>query len=67
MTHSARRRTFLTGMARFTAALPLIEWSRHIGQLRVPRIGFMAGAEPSLIPSFEDEMTRLGYAAGKNI
>jgi putative tryptophan/tyrosine transport system substrate-binding protein len=67
MAYSARRRTFLTGMVRISAALPLIDWSRHIAQPRVPRIGFMAGAEPSLISSFEDEMTRLGYSAGKNI
>ena len=67
MTYSARRRTFLAGMVRFTAALPLIDWSRHIAQQRVPRIGFMSGAEPSLISSFEDEMQKLGYSAGRNI
>ena len=32
-----------------------------------PRIGCMSGAEPSLISSFEDEMHKLGYSAGKNI
>jgi len=67
MSHAAGRRTFLTGMVRFTAALPLFDWSRHVAQPRVPRIGFMSGAEPSLISSFEDEMTKLGYSAGKNI
>ena len=61
------RRTFLADMARFTAALPLIDWSRDIAQQRVPRIGFMSGAEPSLISSFEDEMRQLGYAPGTNI
>jgi putative ABC transport system substrate-binding protein len=61
------RRTLLADMARFTAALPLIDWSRHLAQPRVPRIGFMSGAEPSLISSFEDEMRRLGYALGTNI
>ena len=63
----ATRRTFLAHMARFTAALPLIGWSRAIAQQRVPRIGFMGGAEPSLIASFEDEMGKLGYSPGKNI
>ena len=61
------RRTFLADMARFTAALPLIDWSRDMAQQRVPRIGFMSGAEPSLISSFEDEMRKLGYSPGKNI
>ena len=67
MTYSARRRTFLAGMARFTAAFALIDWPRRIAQPRVPRIGFMSGAEPSLISSFEDEMRKLGYSPGKNI
>ena len=61
------RRTFLADMVRFTAALPLIDWSRDTAQQRVPRIGFMSGAEPSLISSFEDEMRKLGYSPGKNI
>jgi putative ABC transport system substrate-binding protein len=59
------RRTFLTDVVRFTAVLPLLDWSRQ--QQRVPRIGFMAGAEPSLIPSFDDELARLGYVPGKSI
>ena len=67
MTYLARRRTFLAGMVRFTAALPLIDWSHQSTRPRVPRIGFMSGAEPSLIASFEDEMNKLGYAPGKNI
>jgi hypothetical protein len=61
------RRTFLADMVRFTAALPLIDWSRDMAQQRLPRIGFMSGAEPSLISSFEDEMRKLGYSPGKNI
>jgi putative tryptophan/tyrosine transport system substrate-binding protein len=61
------RRTFLTDMARFTATLPLIDWSHAMAQQRVPRIGFMSGAEPSLIASFEDEMRKLGYSPGKDI
>jgi hypothetical protein len=60
------RRAFLAYMARFTAALPLIDWSGAMAQQRVPRIGFMSGAEPSLISSFEDEMRKLGYSPGKN-
>jgi putative tryptophan/tyrosine transport system substrate-binding protein len=67
MTHSASRRTLLTGMMRFTAALPLVAWPRHTAQQRVARIGFMHGAEPSLFASFEDEMQKLGYSPGKNI
>jgi putative tryptophan/tyrosine transport system substrate-binding protein len=66
MTDSSRR-TFLADMARSAAALPLIGRSRDIAQRRVPRIGFMSGAEPSLIASFEDEMGKLGYVPGKNI
>ena len=61
------RRTFLAGMAQFTAALPLIDWSLDQEQRRVPRIGFMSGAEPSLISSFDDEMGKLGYVPGKNL
>jgi putative ABC transport system substrate-binding protein len=67
MTYSAHRRTFLAGMARFAGALPLLNWSRHVAQQRVPRIGFMAGAEPSLIPFFEEEMRKLGYSLGKDL
>jgi hypothetical protein len=67
MTYSARRRTFLTGIARFAAALPLIDWSRDVAQHGAPRIGFMSGAEPLPIESFEDEMRKLGYFPGKNI
>jgi putative ABC transport system substrate-binding protein len=66
MTHSTRR-TFLADMARFSAALPVLEWSRDMAQSRLPRIGFMSGAEPALIASFEDEMRKLGYSPGKNI
>src|SRR5215212_1876035 len=66
MSYSTRR-TFLAEIARFTAAVPVIDWSCGIVQSRVPRIGFMSGSEPSLISSFEDEMHRLGYSPGKNI
>jgi putative tryptophan/tyrosine transport system substrate-binding protein len=61
------RRTILADMARFTAVLPLINRSRAMAQPRVPRIGFMSGAEPSLISSFEDEMRQLGYVPGTNV
>jgi putative ABC transport system substrate-binding protein len=61
------RRAFLARMARFAAALPLMNWSRGMAQQRVPRIGFMSGAEPSLISSFDDEMRALGYSMGKNV
>jgi putative ABC transport system substrate-binding protein len=61
------RRTFLADLARFSAALPMFVWPRDMAQQRVPRIGFMSGAEPSLISSFEDEMRKLGYSPGENI
>lgn len=67
MTHAGGRRGFLVDMARFTAALPVIDWSRAMAQQRVPRIGFISGAEPSLVSAFEDEMRKLGYSAGENI
>ena len=54
-------------MVRFAAALPLIDWSRHIAQERIPRIGFIGGTEPSLVSSFEDEIRKLGYSPVKNI
>jgi putative ABC transport system substrate-binding protein len=66
MTYSTRR-TFLAVTARLTAALPMIGWPRDTAQPRVPRIGFMSGAEPSLISSFEDEMRRLGHVQGRTI
>ena len=61
------RRTFLADVARLTAALPLIDRSRDLAQQRVPRIGFMSGAEPSLISSFEDEIRTLGYSPGQDL
>jgi putative ABC transport system substrate-binding protein len=64
--HSTRRAA-LVDLAGFAAALPLIDWSREVAQPRVPRIGFMSGAEPTLIESFEDELRRLGYSPGKTI
>ena len=63
----ADRRTFLAHLTRFTAALPLLDWSPRTAQRRVPRIGFMSGAEPSLIAFFDDEMQKLGYVPGQNI
>ena len=67
MPYSPPRRKFLADMVRLTAAFPLVNWSHGIRQQRVSRIGFMSGAEPSLIASFEDEMRKLGYSPGKNI
>ena len=64
---SPNRRTFLTGMARLASVLPLMHRFGGIAQARVPRIGFMSGAEPSLISAFEDEMRVLGYSIGKNV
>lgn len=67
MPYSPHRRAFLADMVRYTAALPLLDWSHGMAQQRVPRIGFMSGAEPSLIASFDDEMRKLGYSPGRNI
>jgi putative ABC transport system substrate-binding protein len=64
---ASTRRAFLAGLVRFTAALPLVARSRTMAQPRVPRIGFMSGAEPSLIASFEDEMRKLGYSPEENL
>lgn len=61
------RREFVSVLARATAALPLAGASHLHAQPRIPRIGFMSGAEPSLIASFGDEMRRLGYVVGTNI
>lgn len=54
-------------MVRLPAALPLLNLFHGTRQQRVPRIGFMSGAEPSLIASFEDEMRKLGYSPGRDI
>jgi putative ABC transport system substrate-binding protein len=63
----ATRRTFLADMSRFAAAAPLAGASGATAQQRVPRIGFMSGAEPSLIASFDDEMRKLGYSPGESL
>jgi putative ABC transport system substrate-binding protein len=60
------RRTFLADLMVCAAAVPAVEWSSTRRQ-RVPRIGFMSGAEPSLVSSFDDEMRALGYEPGRNI
>ncbi len=65
--HLATRRSFVGHLAWVAAAAPWLDWSRHAAQQRVPRVGFMSGAEPSLIASFEDEMRTLGYQPGKNV
>jgi putative ABC transport system substrate-binding protein len=67
MPYSSSRRRFLADIVRLTAVFPLVDWSHGVRQQRVPRIGFMSGAEPSLIASFEDEMRKLGYSPGMNI
>jgi putative ABC transport system substrate-binding protein len=66
MTYRSRR-TFVADMVRLAAAFPLFDWPRGLSQQRPPRIGFMSGAEPSLISSFEEEMRKLGYSPGGNI
>jgi putative ABC transport system substrate-binding protein len=67
MPYSPDRRRFLADVVWLTAALPSVNWFHGLAQQRVPRIGFMSGAEPSLISSFEDEMRKLGYSPGTNI
>jgi putative tryptophan/tyrosine transport system substrate-binding protein len=66
MSHVPSRRRFLAELVLCAAAVPAADWSGTWRQ-RVPRIGFLSGAEPSLIASFEDEMRTLGYVPGRNI
>jgi putative ABC transport system substrate-binding protein len=58
------RRTFLKQLT-FASALParLIQDATR----RAPRIGLLAGNEPSLIAAFRDELRRLGYIEGENL
>ena len=67
VTRLTNRRTFLADIGLFTAVLPVDVWAGSGPPQRVPRIGFMSGAEPSLISSFDEEMRRLGYVPGKNL
>jgi putative ABC transport system substrate-binding protein len=67
MTHTGGRRKFLVNVAGSSVAVPLVGWPHLLRQQRVPRMGFISGAEPSLVSAFEDEMRTLGYVPGANI
>jgi putative ABC transport system substrate-binding protein len=66
MTQPGRRR-FIVDVLGLAAAVPWLGARRADAAARVPRIGFMSGAEPSLISSFEDEMRALGYSPGRDV
>ncbi len=61
------RRSFVRSLGVFGCTLPLTAFAQHSRQPRVRRIGFLSGAVPTLIKSFEEEMRRLGYVEGENI
>ncbi|MFN2531917.1 MAG: hypothetical protein ABR555_11520, partial [Pyrinomonadaceae bacterium] len=62
------RRWFVSWLGVFGCALPLTAFAQQRGRSSgVRRVGFLSGAVPTLIASFEEEMRRLGYVDGKNI
>ncbi|MCA1592276.1 MAG: ABC transporter substrate-binding protein [Acidobacteria bacterium] len=61
------RRSFVRSLGLFGCALPLTAFAQHAQPRRVRRIGFLSGAVPSLIKSFDEEMRRLGYLEGENV
>ena len=61
------RRSFVSRLGLFCCALPLTARGQQVRPGRVRRIGFLSGAMPTLIKSFEEEMRRLGYVEGENI
>src|SRR5436190_4773956 len=67
MTSIYSRRSFISRLGLFCCALPLMARGQQIKPRRLRRIGFLSGAVPTLIAAFEEEMRRLGYAAGENI
>lgn len=60
-----RRRFIQSGVAVATA-VPFAGCA-HTASHRLPRMGFMSGAVPSLVAAFEEEFRRLGYVHGKNV
>ena len=60
------RRSFLRRSAVVLPALAVPGWAMGFAQ-RVPRIGFLSGAVPSLVSAFETEIRKLGLVSGKNL
>ena len=67
MVRSYSRRWFISRPGLLGCAFPLTTFARRVRQLRVSRIGFLSGAVPTLIKSFEKELSRLGYIEGENL
>ena len=67
MANSCSRRSFISRLALFGCALPLMAFARRNQTRRTGRIGLLSGAVPTLIKAFDDEMRRLGYFEGENI
>jgi ABC-type uncharacterized transport system substrate-binding protein len=61
------RRSFVGTLGIFCGALQLNVRAQQVPARGVRRIGFLSGAVPSLITSFEEEMHRLGYIESGNI
>jgi len=60
------RRSFVSRFGLFCCTLPLTVFTQ-VRPSRVKRIGFLSGAVPTLITSFEEELRRLGHISGENI
>jgi putative tryptophan/tyrosine transport system substrate-binding protein len=61
------RRSFIGRLGLFSCMPPLEAFAQRGRPRRVKRIGFLSGAVPSLIKSFEGELRRLGHADGENL
>jgi putative ABC transport system substrate-binding protein len=61
------RRWFVSRLGLLGCALPLAGFAQRARRPHVRRIGFLSGAVPTLIKSFEEEMRRLGYVEGENL
>jgi putative tryptophan/tyrosine transport system substrate-binding protein len=61
------RRSFLGGLGVLACVYPSGAFAHRASPRREKRIGYLAGAEPSLVSAFENELRRLGYVAGENV
>lgn len=61
------RRSFIKGLGIVACALPLTGRAQQAPPRSVRRVGFLSGAVPALITSFDEELRRLGYVDGENI
>lgn len=60
------RRRFIHGGIAAATAIPFARCA-HMSGRRLPRVGFMSGAVPSLVAAFEEEFRALGYVHGNNV